>query len=104
MDHVMVPIDSWEYPAYLLVIQPKVKLTGYPLILGRPWLATIDAYISYRVGNMTIKNGHISKQLVLYPHTQPSIEHDLPLWLEEEEEDKFYSAKLYTLETTMGRG
>ena len=53
---------------------------------------------------MTIKNGHMSKQLVLYPPTQPSIEHDLHLWLGEEEEDKVYSSQLYTLEMTMGGG
>ena len=61
MEYVMVSIDSWEYLADFLVLQPKAKLTGYPLILGRPWLATIDAYISCRAGNMTIKNGHMSK-------------------------------------------
>ncbi|MCY6488268.1 hypothetical protein, partial [Actinobacillus pleuropneumoniae] len=62
------------------------------------------SYISCRARNMTIKNGRLSKQLVLYPPTQPSLEHDLPLWLEEEEEDEFYSAQLNTLETTMGGG
>ena len=36
---------------------------------------------------MIIKNGPLSKQLVLYPHAQPSIEHDLPLWFEDEEVD-----------------
>ena len=87
----MVSIDSWEYPADFLVLQPNAKLTGYSLILGRPWLATTDAYISYKVGNMTIKNMHMSKQLVLYPPAQPSLEHDLPLWLEEEEEDEVCS-------------
>ena len=46
----------------------------------------------------------MSKQLVIYPPSQPSLEHDLPLWLEEEEEDEVYSAQLYTLETTMGGG
>ena len=58
VEDVMVSIDSWEYPADFLVLQPKAKLTGYPLILWRPWLATTDAYISYRASNMTIKNGH----------------------------------------------
>jgi len=53
---------------------------------------------------MTIKNGHLSKQLVLYPPAQPSLEHNLPLWLEEEEEDEVYSAQLYTIETSMGGG
>jgi len=102
VEDVLVSVDSWEYHADFLVLQPKAKLTGYPLILGRPWLATADAYISCQAGNMTIKNGPISKQLVLYPPSQPLLEHDLPLWLEEEEEDEMYSAPLCTLETTGG--
>jgi len=53
---------------------------------------------------MTIKNGHMSKHLVLYHPAQPSLEHDLPLWLEEEEDDEVYLAQLYTLESTMGGG
>ena len=36
VEDVMVSIDSWEYPADFLVLQPKAKPTGYPLILGRP--------------------------------------------------------------------
>ena len=88
VEDVLVSVDSWEYPADFLVLQPKAKLTGYPLILGRPWLATADAYISCRAGNMTIKNGPMSKQLVLYPPSQPSLENDLSLWLEEGEEDE----------------
>ena len=79
VEDVMVSIDSWEYPTDFLVLQLKAKLTRYPLILGRPWLATADAYISCRAGNMTIKNGHMSKQLYLYPLAQPLLEHDLPL-------------------------
>ena len=53
---------------------------------------------------MTIKNGHMYKQLVLYPPSQPSLEHDLPLWLEEEEEDEVSSAQIYALEATIGGG
>ena len=94
VEDLMVSIDSWEYPVDFLVLQPKAKLTGYPFILGRPWLATADAYIRCRAQNMTINNGHMAKQLVLYPPTQPSLEHDIPLWLEEEEEDEVYSAQL----------
>ena len=104
MEDVMVSIDSWEYPADFLVLQPKAKLTGYPLILRRPWMATTDAYISCRARNMTIKNGDMSKQLVLYPPIQPILEHDLPLCLEEEEEDEVYSIQLYDFETTIGGG
>eukprot|EP00253_Pinus_taeda_P005571 PITA_05571 len=102
VEDVLVSVDSWEYLAEFLVLQPKAKLTGYPLILGRPWLATTDAYISCRAGSMTIKNGPMSKQLVLYPPAQPSIEHDLPVWLEEGEEDEVYFAPLCTVEATKG--
>ena len=50
---------------------------------------------------MTIKNGHMSKQLNLYPPSQPLLEHDLPLWLEEDE-GEVYSAPLCAVETAMG--
>lgn len=56
---------------------------------------------------MAIKNRHLSKQLVLYPPTHPYIEHDLPLWLEEEEEDEVYhttSHRIYTLDVIIGGG
>eukprot|EP00253_Pinus_taeda_P012276 PITA_12276 len=46
---------------------------GPPLILGRPWLATDDAYIGYQQGNMIITKGADINNLVLYPPTQPSI-------------------------------
>ena len=87
VEDVMVAIDSWEYPTDFLVLQSKTKFNGYPLILKRTWLATIDPYINCRAGNMTIKNGNLSKKLVLYPPAQTCIEHDLPIWLEDEEED-----------------
>jgi len=102
LEDVMVSIDSWEYPTNFLVLHPKEKLTGYPLILGRRWLATVDSYISCQARSMTIKNGHMSKQLVLYPPAQPLLEHDLPLQLEEEYEDEVYSTPLCTVEATRG--
>lgn len=55
---------------------------------------------------MTIINGHLSKQLVLYPPSQLSIEHDLPIWLEDEEEDVSYHTMPYlvcTLDIVIGR-
>ena len=84
VEEVMVTIDSWGYPTDFLVLQPKTKFNGYPLILGRPWLATADAYISCRARNMTIKNGPLSKKLVLYPPVKPSIDHDIAILLEDE--------------------
>lgn len=48
VEDVMVSIDSWEYLTDFLVLQPKTKFNGYPIILGSPWLATSDAYTSCR--------------------------------------------------------
>ena len=67
LDDLVISVDSWEYPADFLVLQPKSQLGGHPLILGRPWLATADAYISCRSGSMTISDGMETKILTLYP-------------------------------------
>jgi hypothetical protein len=56
LEDIVISIDSWEYPTDFMILQPKYSLGGYPLILGRPWMATIDAYISCRLGNMTISH------------------------------------------------
>jgi len=70
---VMVFVDSWEYPTDFLIINPKNRLDGHPLILGRPWLVTVDAYIGCRQGSMTITRGSNIKNLALYPPAQPSV-------------------------------
>ena len=70
---VMVFVDSWEYPTDFLIINPKARLDGHPLILGRPWLATANAHIGCWQGNMTTTKGPDIKNLVLYPPTQPSV-------------------------------
>ena len=47
---------------------------------------------------MTIKNGPLSKQLVLYPPTQLSIDHDLPIWLEDEEDEVYNTTPICTID------
>jgi hypothetical protein len=69
---IAISVDSWEYPADFLIINPRSGLEGHPLILGRPWLATVDAYIGCRMGNMTISRGGVTKNLILYPPAKPS--------------------------------
>eukprot|EP00253_Pinus_taeda_P036590 PITA_36590 len=54
---VMVSVDSCKYPTDFLIINPKTRLDGHPLILGRPWLATTNAYIGCWQGNMIITKG-----------------------------------------------
>jgi hypothetical protein len=48
IDDFIIYLDSWEYPVEFLFLQPNSNLGGHPLILGRPWLATIDALIRCR--------------------------------------------------------
>ena len=64
LDDVIVTLASWEFPVDFMVIQPKL-MEGHPMILGRPWLATADAYIGCRNGEMIISNGVATKKLTL---------------------------------------
>jgi hypothetical protein len=48
LDDIIVSLDSWEYPIDFMVLQPKSPSGGNPLILGRPWLATTNAFIGCR--------------------------------------------------------
>lgn len=87
LEDIIVSLDSWEYPVDFLVLQPKSNLGGHPIILGRPWLATVDAFIGCRSGNMIISRGTERKQLTLYPSAQsPAVTHNL--WLDDKFNDK----------------
>jgi hypothetical protein len=57
LDDIIVTLASWEYPVDFLVIHSKDITKGHPVILGRPWLATTNAFIGCREGEMTISNG-----------------------------------------------
>lgn len=54
-----------------LVINPTSTIYGHPLILGQLWLATTDAYIGCHARRMTITQGNVVKNIVLYPTTKP---------------------------------
>ena len=53
IENIVVTLDSLEYPIDFMILSPKVNLSSYPVILGRPWLATCNANISCRSENMT---------------------------------------------------
>jgi hypothetical protein len=72
LDDIIVTLASWKYPMYFLVIHPKSSKSGHPVVLGRPWLATADAFISCRSREMTISNGTQSQKLILFPPAQPA--------------------------------
>jgi len=74
----MIFVNSWEYPTKFMILQPKYSLGGYPLFLGWPWMATVDAYISCRFGSMTISHGTSTKQLTMYHPSKSSIDFETP--------------------------
>jgi hypothetical protein len=73
LQDIAISVDSWEYPTDFLVINPRSRLDGQPLILGIPWLATTDAHIGCRIGHMTIARWNDTKNLIMYPPAKPSL-------------------------------
>ena len=87
VDDLVVSVDSWEYPADFVVLQPKSQLGGHPLILGIQWMATTDAYISCILGSMSISDGSAMTNMTLYPPAKLSLDVETPLWMNLEEEE-----------------
>ena len=87
IEDVILFIDSWDYPTNFMILKPKAKLEGYPLILGRPWLATANAHINCWSSNMIISNGEKTKELTLYPLAQPLLDTKDPTWVGSDSND-----------------
>ena len=51
LEDIIVSLYSRGYPIDLLILKPKANLGGHPLILGKPWLATTNAFIGCRLGS-----------------------------------------------------
>jgi hypothetical protein len=80
LDDIMVTLASWEYPVDFIIIHSKDPTKGHPVIFGIPWLATSNAFIGCREGEMTISNGLSIQKLTIYPPAQPIMENIW--WLE----------------------
>jgi hypothetical protein len=75
LDDVRVTLASWGYPVDFLVIYSKSSSKPrHHVVLERPWLAIVYAFISCQSGEMTISNGTHSQKLVLFPPAQPAQE------------------------------
>lgn len=84
LENIIVSLDSGEYLVDFLILQPKTNLRSHPLILGRLWLATTNAFIGCKLGSMIIAHVDERKQITLYPPAQsPS----LLSWLDDEQEN-----------------
>jgi len=68
-----------------MILTPKSNLGGNPLILGRPWLATVDAFISCRSRDMYIYDGNSTKKFNFYPLAKAIIEVGDNEWVDDED-------------------
>jgi len=84
LEDILVSLDSWEYHVDFMILTPKNNLGGNPLILGRPWLATADAFISCRSGDMYISDGNSTNKFTLYPPARTITEIDDKEWIDDE--------------------
>ena len=84
---MFVSLDSWEYPMDFMILTPKNNLGSHPLILGRPWLATTNAFISCRSGDICISDGNSTKKFTLYPPAKTITEIESGIWLDDDNED-----------------
>eukprot|EP00253_Pinus_taeda_P010530 PITA_10530 len=85
LEDISVPLDCWEYPVDFMILTPKSNLGGRPLILGRPWLATTDAFISCRSSDMYISDGSSTKKFNLYPPAKAITEVGDNEWVDDED-------------------
>ena len=86
LEEISVSLDSWEYPVDFMILTPKNTLGGHRLILGRPWLATANAFISCISGDMYISDGNSTKKFTLYPPAKAIIEIDDKEWISDEDD------------------
>jgi hypothetical protein len=80
LDYIIVTLAPWEYSLDFIFIHSKDPTKVHPVILGRPWLATANAFIGCREGEMTISNGISIQKLTIYTPAQPIMENIW--WLE----------------------
>lgn len=97
VEDVSTSLDSWEYPVDFMILNPKNNLGGHPLILGRPCLATTNAFISCRFGDMYISDGSSTNKFTLYPPAKTITKVESEIWIDDDNEDFNELQLVYTL-------
>lgn len=69
------------------ILTPKNNLGGHPLILGRPWLATVDALVSCRSRDIFISKGNSTQDFTLYPPAETITKIENQVWIEDDDDD-----------------
>ncbi|TAI91945.1 retroviral-like aspartic protease, partial [Marinilabiliaceae bacterium JC017] len=81
VEDVLVKIDRFVFPVDFVVLDMTLssssKPSHIPIILGRPFLATVDATINCRSGIMKIRFGNMKVKLnIFYASKTPSLHVD----------------------------
>ena len=69
VEDVLIQVDKFYFPVDFIVIdtQPiQDSRKHIPIMPGRPFLATVDAHIQYRTGNMQLSFGNITMELNIF--------------------------------------
>ena len=66
LDDEVVCVDSWEYLVDLLVLCLSSTSEGYPVILGRPSLTIVVAFIGCMFRNMFISSDDSVKKVNVF--------------------------------------
>ena len=98
LDDEVVTLDSWEYPVDFFIIHLKSTLGGCPVALGRPWLATIDAFIRCKLGDMFLSRRNLVKQVSLYPPAKSITEVHDATWFDKDPSDGERSQPIFTID------
>lgn len=97
VEDLVVTLDSWEYLVDFMILSPKATLGGYPIILGRPWLAKKNAFIGCRSREMTILDGMTTESISLYLPAQPQLDLGQPVWSNIWEETNEFNSITYLM-------
>ena len=85
IEDILVSLYSWEYPVDFMILTQN-NLGGHLIILGRPWLAIADAFISCRFADIYISDGISTNKFTLYPPAKTITDLDDTQWIEDEED------------------
>jgi hypothetical protein len=80
VEDVLVQVDKFIYPVdfFVLDTQPVEACNSFPVILGRPFLATSHALINYRNGVMKLSFGNMTLEMNIFNICkQPGDDNDL---------------------------
>ncbi|XP_058189424.1 uncharacterized protein LOC131307014 [Rhododendron vialii] len=74
VEDVLVKVNDFYFPADFIVLdtEPVQTLKQTPVILGRPFLATANANIHVRSGEMEVTFGNMTLKLNVYKAARPS--------------------------------